>query len=93
MPDAFENLKQYLFSLAPEVVADAELVEHLLSRAWDAFSVAGDPQGMTGDKLVGRMESIQWQPPVLVFTIDSIFNPQVRSILEKVCKLPQCLSG
>jgi hypothetical protein len=39
-----------------------------VSPSWDVL--AGDDGGMTGVKLVGRMEAVVWQPPRLTFRIE-----------------------
>ena len=43
-------------------------LERLLADCWQEFN--GDDGGMTGDKLLGRMEEVVWEPPILSFTIE-----------------------
>jgi hypothetical protein len=48
-----------------------EMTAHLgrlLAAVWD--DLGGDQGGMTGDKLIGRMEQVEWNAPLLTFTIE-----------------------
>ena len=64
-----DRLVAHLNKLTPGVVEDATEIEWLLSACWDDFSL---PQtgGMTADKLSGRMESVEWEPPRLRFVVE-----------------------
>ncbi len=64
-----EELLKYLESLKAGSIPDTSEVESLLAVCWDKFddSRVG---GMTGDKFDGRMENVQWEPPVLSFDIE-----------------------
>ena len=46
----------------------ASHLEPLLADCWGQFG--GDHGGMSGDKLIGRMESVGWDSPLLTFTIE-----------------------
>jgi hypothetical protein len=63
-----EELMDYLNNLEPGPVKETTRLEHLLADAWD--DLGGDEAGMVGHKLIGRMENIEWQPPVLTFMIE-----------------------
>jgi hypothetical protein len=43
-------------------------LDRLLAASWDEFT--GDAGGMEGDKLLGRIEDVTWQPPKFTFTIE-----------------------
>jgi hypothetical protein len=40
----------------------------LLAACWQEFN--GDDGGMSGDKLLGRMEEVIWEPPTLSLTVE-----------------------
>lgn len=46
----------------------SQQLEPLLAACWHEFD--GDCGGMTGDKLIGRMEEVEWNPPLLRFVIE-----------------------
>jgi hypothetical protein len=65
-----QELRSYLFSLTrTQVVDDVVKLETLMAECWDEFE-GGYETGMTGNKLLGRMEEIEWNPPILSFNID-----------------------
>ncbi len=58
----------YMNTLKPGSIEDSDEVASLLADCWDEFE-GGDKQGMTSEKLSGRMESVHWKPPHLTFEI------------------------
>ncbi len=65
---ALENLRQYLCTLEPGPVQDVARCETLLYDAWVDFKEKCG--GLTSDKIPGRLEEVEWRPPVLRFTIE-----------------------
>ena len=63
-----DALLRYVSKTPPGPIPDAANLERLLAASWHEFS--GDDGGMTGDKLLGRMEAVVWQTPILSFTIE-----------------------
>ena len=63
-----DELKDYLNSLEPGPVEETTHLERLLAEVWD--DLGGDNGGMAGHKLIGRMEDVQWNPPLLTFVIE-----------------------
>ena len=66
---AITALKDYLDSLAPGQVRDTRRLETLLALCWADLAVSSDG-GMKGNKLFGRMEFVEWAPPLLTFKIE-----------------------
>jgi len=64
-----DDLEEYLRSTAPGALTGSGELERLLAQRWDDLRGASDG-GMIGRKLLGRMERVQWNPPVLSFTIE-----------------------
>ena len=64
-----KTLKEHLESVPPGVVHEANGLDRLLADCWDALEGASE-DGMAGFKLVGRMESVEWQSPILSFAIE-----------------------
>ncbi len=64
-----KDLIDYLVSLHPGPILDTTRLEDLLASCWHEFD-GGDLEGMSGDKLRGRMEEVVWKPPVLSFLIE-----------------------
>jgi hypothetical protein len=64
-----KELTGYLMSLNPGPVEQTSHLERLLTRVWDDL-VGGDEAGMAGYKLIGRMERVEWNPPVLTFVVE-----------------------
>src|SRR5262245_59631739 len=62
------TLSSLLATLPPGPVPDPGDLERLLASCWYEFK--GDDGGMTGQKLLGRMEEVVWQPPILSFTVE-----------------------
>lgn len=64
-----DNLQSILNRLAPGPIPDATEIERALANCWHEF-VANDENGMEAYKLIGRMEKIEWRPPILSFSIE-----------------------
>jgi hypothetical protein len=63
-----QQLNDYLATIPSGPVPDPGDLERLIAACWHEFK--GDYGGMTGQKLLGRMEEVVWQPPVLSFTVE-----------------------
>ena len=63
-----DELRNYLNTLEPGPVEETTHLERLLAEVWD--DLGGDNGGMAGHKLIGRMEHVEWHPPVLTFVIE-----------------------
>ena len=63
-----ETLRAALEQLASGEVPESTDLERLLAECWD--DLRGDEGGMAGYKLLGRMEKVEWCPPVLQFCIE-----------------------
>jgi hypothetical protein len=61
-----KELRKYLSSQKPGPLKVTSDVERLLAEVWG--DLGGDHGGMAGHKLIGRMEAVEWQPPILRFT-------------------------
>lgn len=61
-------LQKYMSTIPPGDIVDTARIEDLLAAAWDQLQ--GDCGGMQGYKLRGRMEDVQWSPPILSFVIE-----------------------
>lgn len=64
-----QELLEYLASLHPGTVSELAKLEVLLAVCWEELD-GGSDEGMSGDKLHGRMEGVAWQPPILKFRIE-----------------------
>lgn len=62
------NLRNHLFTLPKGKISDVSTVESLLAEVWDEF--VGDYGGLAGYKICGRLEELEWDPPILSFTIE-----------------------
>jgi hypothetical protein len=62
------ELTGYLKNLGHGPVEHTDRLERLLAKVWG--DLGGDQAGMTGDKLIGRMEQAEWTPPKLSFSIE-----------------------
>ncbi len=63
-----QALREYLAGIKPGPVLDVERLEELIASAWDEFT--SDEGGMKAEKLSGRMEGAQWNPPWLTLQIE-----------------------
>jgi hypothetical protein len=64
-----DKLKNHLTGLVPGEIADTADLERLLAASWGDFAGSGDG-GMESYKLLGRMEDVHWEPPILLFVIE-----------------------
>src|SRR4051794_2545930 len=62
------ELLTFLTTTQPGGIPATGELERFLATAWEEFQ--GDDEGMEGYKLLGRMERVEWHPPVLSFTIE-----------------------
>ena len=67
MTAVLEAVKSAL-GIKPRRIDQPRKLERLLSEVWD--DLGGSDCGMAGHKLIGRMEHVEWNPPVLTFTIE-----------------------
>jgi hypothetical protein len=63
------NLRSILDCFTPGPIPSATEVERALADCWHEF-VGNDDHGMEAYKLIGRMEKVEWRPPILSFTIE-----------------------
>ena len=64
-----KQLLQYLSSIPAGPISDTAKLEPLLVDCWDEFA-GSEAEAMTCFKLRGRMEDVEWNPPVLNFVIE-----------------------
>lgn len=69
MGEEINALRGFLSDLPSTTVKDTTELSRLLARCWCEFSGCNDG-GMVADKLVGRIESVEWNPPHLKFIIE-----------------------
>ena len=67
--EKLKDLASFLAGLPPGDVTDIKPLEAILARCWHCFT-GGEIGRMAGSKLVGRMEQVSWQPPILSFVIE-----------------------
>src|SRR5438876_3187016 len=66
-------LREFLSTLEPGEINDEEAiasVSSLVASSWEEFSVDGGGGGMKADKVLDRLEEIEWEPPLLSFKIE-----------------------
>ncbi len=63
------TLQELLAALPPGPIPADNKLDKALATCWDGFRGSGEG-GMKDDKLLGRMENVQWQSPILKFTIE-----------------------
>jgi hypothetical protein len=63
-----DRLRAHLAHIPPGQISDTTDLERLLAACWDEFT--GDYGDMAAYKLLGRMEDVTWEPPVLNFTVE-----------------------
>jgi hypothetical protein len=66
--ESIARLKEHLSATPPGPV-DASEIDHLLAATWDQIEGA-DAGGMTSTKIIGRLESVKWEPPLLTFIVE-----------------------
>jgi hypothetical protein len=62
------ELTDFLATIPSGAVPDPGDLERILAACWHEFT--GDDGGLTGQKLLGRMEEVVWEPPILTFKIE-----------------------
>jgi hypothetical protein len=62
-------VRDYVYSLKPGPLPEIERLEQLLANCWNELD-GGNEYGMADHKLVGRMESVRWEPPILTFVLE-----------------------
>jgi len=63
------NLSDYLGEQEPSRIQVTVALERHLADSWDAFD-GHDATGMTPEKSLGRIEQVEWSPPLLTFLIE-----------------------
>jgi hypothetical protein len=63
------NLQEHLAGIPPGDVSDPSVLARLLAANWDEFEGSAEG-GMQGYKLLGRIEQVSWQPPILSFVLE-----------------------
>jgi hypothetical protein len=63
-----DKLQDFLTGIPPGSITDTGVLDRLLADSWDEFE--GDDGGMEGRKLIGRMEDVAWNPPLLTFAVE-----------------------
>lgn len=66
---SLDLLLDFLSGVSIGPVVESRTLARLLADVWDSFR-GSDEEGMTGRRLIGRMESVEWKPPVLTFVIE-----------------------
>lgn len=64
-----DELDRALSNLQPGEVVEPSGLDRLLAEHWTEFR-GSDDGGMEGYKLLGRIERVRWQPPVLSFVVE-----------------------
>jgi hypothetical protein len=67
---SLDELRHYLRRVAPGAITDKRRIEEVLAPAWADLKGSTGEFGMEGRKLFGRMEDVEWNPPVLTFRIE-----------------------
>ena len=67
-PNVLNRLIGFLETIPQGPITDTTELEPLLAACWPELH--GDHSGMEGRKLLGRMEDVAWNPPLLSFTIE-----------------------
>ena len=62
-------LRNLLRGVSPGASLETERLEGLLVACWHQFTDA-DSEGMRAAKLIGRIENVCWEPPILSFEIE-----------------------
>jgi hypothetical protein len=80
---SLKELQEMLRGLQPGEVSDPAPVATLLAKCWDELP-GSEAAGMSGYKLLGRMEDVRWDPPVLSFGIERHGATVLRSTWAEV---------
>src|SRR6266550_744938 len=69
------RLRETLAGIPPGLLVgdNAALVESLLIAAWDEIK-GTSAENTAAYKLIGRIESLEWQPPNLTFTLATVLG-------------------
>lgn len=62
-------LREFLATVKPGEVPETADLDRLLAECWDEFDGANDG-GMEAYKLLGRIEKVHWEPPILRFVVE-----------------------
>lgn len=63
------TLKNHLAESGSGPISDSTELGRLLAASWHEFAGSNEG-GMEGYKLLGRMENVVWNPPVLKFVVE-----------------------
>ena len=63
------DLKTYLSTVQPGEIDDPNELERILAHHWDSLK-GWRMEGMSGFKLINRMEDVRWNPPILSFVLE-----------------------
>jgi hypothetical protein len=83
---ALQLLRKHLATLTPGAIADIGKLAALLAGCWHQFE-STHAQGMNAGKLA-RMEEVNWEPPLLSFTIErhgAMAMGSTRAELQRWC--------
>ena len=69
-PDTLLALRALLQALPPGLIQDKRPVEDALEDAWEGLNNLGREGGMKAEKIGGRLEKLEWHPPMLSFQIE-----------------------
>lgn len=69
MDNCMEQLRDFLMSRQAGPMSRTAQLGRLLTACWNEFS-GSEAEGMKAEKLSGRMETVQWESPVLTFIIE-----------------------
>jgi hypothetical protein len=67
--NSFANVIHNLTHTPRGVIRDTRGFESCLAKCWECFD-GGTNHGMAGYKLLGRMELVTWNPPILQFAVE-----------------------
>ena len=67
--DEYSKFRKLMEELPPGKIGDSSDVAFALSNVWSMLDGA-DQEGMDSEKIIGRMEEVVWEPPVLSFMIE-----------------------
>lgn len=64
-----KSLQDFLLKLPPGPIGEIGELPALLAKAWESL-IGTKSGGMRAEKLLGRIDSVAWNPPRLEFTIE-----------------------
>lgn len=62
-------LREFLATVKPGEVPETADLDRFLTECWDDFDGSNDG-GMQAYKLLGRLEKVRWEPPILRFVVE-----------------------